>query len=550
MKYDLKILGLLALIWIVIIIIINPNADVCINDDWAYARPVANFLVTGQIHLTDWSSMTLVFHVLWGALFSSVFGFSFTVLRISVLALGFSGYAGSYLLFKELTPSKKLAFIGASLIALNPIYLQNSFSFMTDVSFYGFMIWAVYFFVKFFKNERFIFIALAITFGVISLWIREVSLILAFGFACGYVFKNGLNRKTVFTVFIVFAAFLGAYIAYRWWYVNIHGVTEKMDYCRDSFVNTIFSINTVFMAQFIRYSHSVISLFVLTFLPLMVLSIYQIGKTLDRRRIRISILATSIFVILLSILLILKPENIESIGSYLIGSFLHSGIRLPNVFTVVSNENFELPSAFLWFIILLSASVATFWVCGNIFKAPKHIRFWKSFKKQDGISFFLAMSLIAYIIPISTQHLFPRYMLVAFPFMCGLLLISLKVTTINIKAQRFSIFVFIVLSVISLLIERDYMEYNRQKAVAASYLMNVLNVSPKEIDGMLEFNAWYFFDSKYIPTPEKNWYWVQNDKYVIYDKIIKDYEVIKEFSFTRLLPPTAEEKLYVMKKND
>jgi hypothetical protein len=49
-------------------------------DDWSYARAVQSLIQNGRLELTGFTSMPLIAHVFWGALFCFPFGFSFTAL--------------------------------------------------------------------------------------------------------------------------------------------------------------------------------------------------------------------------------------------------------------------------------------------------------------------------------------------------------------------------------------------------------------------------------------------------------------------------------------
>ncbi len=90
--------------------------------------------------------MPLLTHVLWGSLFCIPFGFSFTALRFSTLTLGLIGILGTYFLLREVKSDRYIAFMGAMLLASNPIYVALSNTFMTDVPFTAFTpsIWLRY----------------------------------------------------------------------------------------------------------------------------------------------------------------------------------------------------------------------------------------------------------------------------------------------------------------------------------------------------------------------------------------------------------------------
>ena len=126
---------LLLIIFLIVEVFLNPIGEFCLNDDWAYAASVKEFLNKGKFDIGSWPAMTLFVHVLWGSLFAKAFGFSFTILRISVLVLSFVCLCITEKLIFRLTSNQWFAFTMSLLMLFNPIFLCLSNSFMTDVSF-------------------------------------------------------------------------------------------------------------------------------------------------------------------------------------------------------------------------------------------------------------------------------------------------------------------------------------------------------------------------------------------------------------------------------
>ena len=106
------------------------------------SRGAVQFYVEhGWIAVPAYSATPLVLHILWGGLFVHLFGFSHTVLRVSTLVLAAVGLLGAYLLLRELLDQRRALF-GALSLALYPLYVHLSFSFMTDVPFLCLAVWA------------------------------------------------------------------------------------------------------------------------------------------------------------------------------------------------------------------------------------------------------------------------------------------------------------------------------------------------------------------------------------------------------------------------
>lgn len=75
-KVDVRNLCLLLLGFSVVLALVPPVRSYPMSDDWAYAQSVS-----GLLHLTyrphDWTQPTSLGHLVWGALFSLIFGYNF-----------------------------------------------------------------------------------------------------------------------------------------------------------------------------------------------------------------------------------------------------------------------------------------------------------------------------------------------------------------------------------------------------------------------------------------------------------------------------------------
>ena len=81
---DLGLIGLLVgvcywLVW--------PVGEYAILDDWAFNKSLSFLNERSELRILHWNPMSLVGHVLWGWLFTTLFGASFTVTKLSVVAL-------------------------------------------------------------------------------------------------------------------------------------------------------------------------------------------------------------------------------------------------------------------------------------------------------------------------------------------------------------------------------------------------------------------------------------------------------------------------------
>ena len=63
------------------------------------------------------------------------------------------------------------------------------------------------------------------------------------------------------------------------------------------------------------------------------------------------------------------------------------------------------------------------------------------------------------------------------------------------------------------------------------------SIPPAQIDGGYEFNGWYCYSADYRPPPAKSWWWVHDDQYLVAAGPVEGYETVREFGYSRWLPP-------------
>ena len=94
---------MLLLIWTIVIYIVDPVGEFMINDDFAFTKALDTLRTNGILGPTwmgpqgEGGGPALIIHLLWGFLFSEIFGHSLTVLRLSVSHLVRCGLNGFFL---------------------------------------------------------------------------------------------------------------------------------------------------------------------------------------------------------------------------------------------------------------------------------------------------------------------------------------------------------------------------------------------------------------------------------------------------------------------
>ena len=142
------------LIWILSLFFVNISGEFTLIDDWAYSKSVQDLSEYGVFKIYDRIAITFLSNLLWGSLFTKIFGFSLFVLRISTVIAGgvliytFHSWLGL------ITENRKLQLFCTALLAFNPLFYVLSTTFMTDIFFLMNACISMYFFTAHLKTEK------------------------------------------------------------------------------------------------------------------------------------------------------------------------------------------------------------------------------------------------------------------------------------------------------------------------------------------------------------------------------------------------------------
>jgi hypothetical protein len=210
---------LLALIgtWVAAIVLIWPAGNFPLIDDWIYAYGVQALVTRGTFQVSPYMEATGVAQVLWGALFASIGGVTFDVLRLSTLALVPVGMAAIWKTTMELGGSPAAATAAAATFALNPVALTLAPTFMTDLPFSACTAMACLFFFRALARPRWSTVCAATALATLAVFVRQQGLAWPAAFAVAALFafpRSWRGRAMALTPLVVAAA---AFVAYYVW---------------------------------------------------------------------------------------------------------------------------------------------------------------------------------------------------------------------------------------------------------------------------------------------------------------------------------------------
>lgn len=545
---------MLACAWLLMIFLSNPSGDFPLNDDWAYARPVYSLVNEGRLHFNSWASMSLVLQVFYGALFCLPLGFSFTALRASVLLLGLAGVLATYTILKDHKIGQRPAFLAALLVMVNPLYFSLSNTFMTDVPFFAFAMLAILFLLRWLNSEESgKYIIFGASCAAASTFIRQAGLIIPFAFAAAYLIKKGaINRKNLFIAFaplIMLAGLVFIYKVFRYAGLGLPALYSTkikisvIELLKSPLLDTFYQI-------FLDGMKILIYLGVFLF-PAVVLRVIYQWKVYSRKDKYVFAGCSFVFLLLMAKTFLLSCDYLPFFGNILcvygIGPVTLRDVcvlglahlpEIPLTWRLMLTLFGIIGAAGLFSVILLSA--------GDFFAGLRK----PGYLSRKSPVLFMSLIGIAYFILSTRVYFFDRYIIFLLPIVMFLLLGIRGMADLPRTAfWGVCLGILLVYGVFTIALTHDYMSWNRARWKAIGYLTKNRGVPPEDIDGGFEFNGWYNYNPRYKEKPDKSWWWVDSDKYLISFGPLGGYKLDSVYSYSRLLPPERGRIFILHKEN-
>jgi 4-amino-4-deoxy-L-arabinose transferase-like glycosyltransferase len=148
MSVDTRNLLLCVLVPLAAILVAWPFAEGGYVDDFSYIHMAKTLAETGRFAYNGWPTAMLGIQVWWGAAWVWLFGFSFTLVRLSVWPLALGAVVLVYLLARRASLSPSDSLFAALLTALSTLFLPLAPTFMSDVPAFFFLLACFYGFAR------------------------------------------------------------------------------------------------------------------------------------------------------------------------------------------------------------------------------------------------------------------------------------------------------------------------------------------------------------------------------------------------------------------
>ncbi len=540
--------GIIVLVFLALIVAINPLGNFPVEDDWDYAKEVLNLLQTGTFHRLEVTQATVFFPALWGALFSQLFGFSFAILRLATLVLALGALLFFYALLGELEFDVPRRVIAALALLLAPAFVFLAFSFMTDIFLLFGILGALYFYVRAWRSQNVRFAILASCFAVLGFLARQIGILIPFAFAL-FIF---LERKTcaprAWRRWILAGAGVPVLVLaiYLYW-SRFGGGANWADSAR-TLTGTIgfwFQLDTpgIFVQ---RYAKAAATL-AIYILPLWFAALGALAYTQNVWR------ATTrgqkilfAFLALVSIIALARAAARGEWFPYLTDILTRAGMRPYLAFFAEgwgATRPLIISDALAAFLTIVAGALGIVLSALIVGRVRTQI--------SPALALLYLTILLLALASLTFFTYFERYLL---PLLPGAIVLLLDAT----RRFRFSFAAgaagALVVGVLSVLLMRDYFAWNATRWDAGRALL-ASGVPVEKIDGGYEWNGWYLYDASIAHIRAHNlelaidpWKYLLDPEYMLAFRAPEHYRIVRTYPFVTPLRAGGTDALFLLQR--
>jgi 4-amino-4-deoxy-L-arabinose transferase-like glycosyltransferase len=531
-------------LWVMIVVLVDPSGKFMVNDDWSYVKSLEG-LRQGRLTATGWGpegapgGPSLIVHLLWGWLFSSLFGHSTTSLRMSVLAMGGLGTLSLFVLLRSLKTPLWLALISTLTLMLNPLFLSQSFSFMTDVTFTGLAASALLALHLGMAKGRLDWLCVGLLLSAASILTRQIGIVLPLAFlACCWLTPRGRllrpGRMTVLTLALTGVPWLA-------WELLLSSAGSTPITQHQVFVGIFKRVLEKGLLDYLVFLSSQLFLVALTYSAFLLapLLLLQLGTHWHNRVVRwaLGTYAALAGLFEASVLAGFIHPPVVLYGNVVV-NFGIGPLLFKDTYLLGQTRLATIPPAAYCLIVLLILPLMVVLVDQMRDSIGRLLR-----QEQMNPATALAlMSALMYLGIIALTGARDRYLIP----LCLLIIVWLATDRPaqwqQLRPRRSlgaALLALAVTGAFSIAGTHDFMATKRAVQKAHDHLMVDLKVDPCQVDGGFEFNGYYCYDPHFKPKPGLSWWWVHREDYLATLGTLPGYEVASTFPFSRWLGPNG-----------
>ncbi len=483
----------------IISLTVIPFVEFPLNDTWIYSRNVRIFLEENRWVCEGCTAAGLLVVVM-GAVFSELFGFTFTNLRILTIIFAVGSILLTYVLSQKITRNNKLSFLSALLLLSNPIFFNISHVFMTDIFFLFFTILSVLLSYKWLENGKPKYLFAFLIVSSVNVLIRQLAILVPFSLVVfvllqkrkDFNFKFFALNMIPFVIFLLYVA--SEYIRFGTFYRREFDPTSPIGISGSSIY--FFWSSIVYAGLF--------------FLPIAISGI----KMLSKRYFALTFVAFVVIAILLNVFVAPNHPRAYSMP-YLTNTLTKYGVGAITI-SGVSDKPLLFPD-WVWLAVtilsFLSASVILHEIKSKLLAV-----------KWEPSNYLLIVAVLFVLFALVRQgEYFDRYNLVLIPLLAPVFIQKISKSGF---LQVASVIFVVMMFVIAFAGTYEYFEWNKTRWDIIDGLISK-GVAKENINGGFEY-CLYNFGMKYVYLYWKDaglenfkdvrphdWKFCPNDKYII-----------------------------------
>jgi len=529
----------LATVWLATIALVNPVGEFMINDDWSFVRLLQSLLWHGELAATGWGrgGPAAIAHILWGGLFTAVGGFSLTTLRLSVLFLGVLGSFSFLVLLRLCGASPWVALLGTLTLVLNPLFLSQCFTFMTDITFASLIVFSLLFLHLGEQRGRKLLIAVGLLFGLAAILTRQIGIVIPVAFiimtlAHPHGMRLGRLKMCALAAIICFVPWIG-------FEGLLYGAGSTPVTQHQVVANILEKPLNKGLIIFYHYARLLVLTLGYTALfvtPLLALSYYRLWS-FSAFRLFVCILAFGFVVVEAAITAGLVDPPVK-LHQNVIFDFGIGPILLKDTYIIGIQRLSSIPKTAYY--------AMAFWgllACGVLLAlAYSSLAQWVSSLRKDpenATSFIGTLSLVAALIyggvtifTGSFDRDFIPLLIFIMVWLCADVFRGL-IFPLNFLRILPCLIPLIIMAVLIPLMVSDFMSFKRCLTVAHEHITKGLHVDPCGIDEGFEFNGYHCYKKDFHPRVGLSWWWVDREDYLVTLGPLPGYKVVRTFPFAR-----------------
>ncbi|HJR89265.1 MAG TPA: hypothetical protein VJ782_03800, partial [Aeromicrobium sp.] len=184
-------------------VLVDPFGEFLPDDDgFAYARSVQYLLHSGEYKLDAWSAANMPVQIYVAAGLSKVFGYSLDLLKLTTVGMLGVGLASFYGLARELRAARWTSFAATVALLASPLVLLLTFSFQSDVQFMGWLMLALFLYVRGIRQDSDRLVFLGSLAAACAIGTRQLGVAIIGGLMVAWVLARREDRPRLRTLLL------------------------------------------------------------------------------------------------------------------------------------------------------------------------------------------------------------------------------------------------------------------------------------------------------------------------------------------------------------